>query len=371
MRRMSSLNIIVFLRRMDLPKRISLTVVLAVAALTFYLTVSHASHVLVPAYQKELKTTGIQSGSTQNVGLFNCSKPSSNCSWFSPSRFPFHEFNLTPLCPHLRYPRYHTVRWWRKVEDQKRKLPFSHNLTYFKVLKGGSTSIALGLQQYKRTLQDLCRGDEECHAEEIARPLWEKPGMPESDFHLEALSSQVGDEDIIFTLIRDPIDRFLSATSQALLMPSNKNLRKRCLDVRHLLPTKPSRRKHDLLECMVDTIESAPSYGKVDSHLCPQAMQLRTDHTLKVSVFQVTSLFQVLEYLQKPAPALTSAGGSSNVHARDRSRLEYSHSGLLASLSIEDVSPQLRLRICRLYKIDVALFRALGMPTKCDRNKEE
>ena len=84
-------------------------------------------------------------------------------------------------------------------------------------------------------------------------------------------------------------------------MPSNHKLRDRCLGkMRFTLRFDLLSRKRKLVQCVLEALEQKDSYGKVDAHLCPQAMQLRSDdHHIDVAVFPMKPhLPIVLDYLQ-------------------------------------------------------------------------
>ena len=47
-------------------------------------------------------------------------------------------------------------------------------------------------------------------------------------------------------------------------------------------------------------------------------------------------------------------------HARDRSNVDYATSSILAQLSIEDCTDEMKQQICKLYHVDVELMKWLG-----------
>ena len=193
----------------------------------------------------------------------------------------------------------------------------------------------------------------------------------------------------IFTVIRDPIQRFLSATQQ--VMHYNTDFRQKCLkEYKATIPSSilsslvsskskeereaPLRRQ--TIQCAIQDMKET-TYRR-DVHLLPIASHFRLldnvtipnskDHgavsrDVAVSVFYMKDVKDVLLHLVGDDDN-KSRSNSSNAptvyHARDRSNVEYATSSILAKLSSTDCSEEMIQQICALYDVDVALMRWLG-----------
>jgi hypothetical protein len=228
------------------------------------------------------------------------------------------------------------------------------SITYFKVLKAGSTTMTHALQTFEAEI----RRNNDCRVSVQTRPLRDRSGKTSQD-HLEAIArdQRVGDSHshLVLTIIRDPVERFLSALGQALLMKDTaKQLHEHCDEY------VTSDNKSGLVECAVHLLESTTrSYSEVETHLCPQAAMLHTEVDLRVAAIDMSNFSSLLQHL---------VPGYSSHHARDRSDVAYSHSQMLSSLKAKDLSIDLIERICRLYQVDVELRRSIGMTNQwCDK----
>jgi hypothetical protein len=147
----------------------------------------------------------------------------------------------------------------------------------------------------------------------------------------------------VFCLVRDPVERFLSAVQQ--VMHYNDELRSSCLKTT----------AKATIQCAIRDIAST-QYRR-DVHLLPMATHLRLfdQEDIKVSVFSMTEhLPYILRYLNQ-APSK---------HIRDRSKVKYATSKILATMSVKDCNEQMRNDICELYAVDVAMMKSLGFETK-------
>jgi hypothetical protein len=146
----------------------------------------------------------------------------------------------------------------------------------------------------------------------------------------------------VFCLVRDPVERFLSAVQQ--VMHYNDELRSSCLKTT----------AKATIQCAIRDIAST-QYRR-DVHLLPMATHLRLfdQEDIKVSVFSMTDLPYILRYLNQ-APS---------THIRDRSKVKYATSKILATMSVKDCNEQMRRDICELYAVDVAMMKSLGFETK-------
>jgi hypothetical protein len=158
-----------------------------------------------------------------------------------------------------------------------------------------------------------------------------------------SLTSSQMDYFPVFCLVRDPVERFLSAVQQ--VMHYNDELRNSCLKTT----------AKATIQCAIRDIAST-QYRR-DVHLLPMATHLRLfdQEDIKVSVFSMTEhLPYILRYFNQ-APSK---------HIRDRSKVKYATSKILATMSVKDCNEQMRNDICELYAVDVAMMKSLGFETK-------
>jgi Sulfotransferase family len=186
----------------------------------------------------------------------------------------------------------------------------------------------------------------------------------------------------VFTLVRDPVDRFLSAFQQ--VMHYNDELRSSCL----------KRTAKATIQCAIAYVRQKTSYGSgsLDVHLIPMAMHLRLFHEtdIAISVFHLKDIRAISQYLQlessslstfpfslskmmshnknivsSPATITTTRATATPavIHIHDRSQVKFATSKVLATMSVNDCDAQMLYDICDLYAVDVAMMHALGFET--------
>ncbi|KAL7530134.1 hypothetical protein ACHAXR_003326, partial [Thalassiosira sp. AJA248-18] len=185
----------------------------------------------------------------------------------------------------------------------------------------------------------------------------------------------------IFTIVRDPIERFLSAIQQ--VMHYNIHFREKCLneDTMSLVSSilsKSSKEEREAplrrqtIQCAIqDMIET--TYRR-DVHLLPIASHFRLlnnvtmgeeekeGRDIAVSVFHMQDIEDVLLHLgnkDNRDDDNSDYSKSTTIHARDRSNVEYATSSILAKLSSKDCDEGMIKQICGLYHVDVALMKWL------------
>jgi hypothetical protein len=149
------------------------------------------------------------------------------------------------------------------------------------------------------------------------------------------------DRNILFTVVRDPVDRFLSAVQQ--VMHYNDELRDKCL-----IPSSAKR----TIQCAIDDAREHNFRG--DVHLLPMVSHFRLLAEQSIAVFELKTALPFL---------LQQLGSRGKRHARDRTQEEYATSKVLSTMSINDCTAEMVLAICELYAIDVAFMKHLGFDT--------
>ncbi len=180
----------------------------------------------------------------------------------------------------------------------------------------------------------------------------------------------------IFTIVRDPIERFFSAVQQ--VMHYNTDFRDKCLhDSQRSTWWKSSRKieedeafaRQKTIECAID--EMKQNHFRGDVHLLPMSSHFRLldevtsndvgeepARHLAVSVFSMEDIAHILDHISGGVKEKEKE--SSTIHARDRSDEEYATSPILAKLSISDCTEEMLENLCKLYHVDVALMEWLG-----------
>jgi len=178
--------------------------------------------------------------------------------------------------------------------------------------------------------------------------------------------------DIVFALVRDPVDRFLSSIVQILSGP----MRRRCHQCREALDPCIAKAANNsdfatLLGCTIDILSSgsgSPSYGFFDRHVLPQATflyGLLAGRDVEVAVFDMDrgGLDHVVE-----------AFGANGTEMRRNSRenkildpelVQWFGKDVFLNPKIARIAldEEMIRDICRVYSIDVEMMRYLGFPS--------
>jgi hypothetical protein len=206
----------------------------------------------------------------------------------------------------------------------------------------------------------------------------------------------------IFTIVRDPIERFLSGIQQ--IMHYNIELRTKCLFEKNTTGGEDDERilRQRTISCAISDIEM--SNYRNDVHLQPMMAHFRlldgeggglasnaqlqqhsqydnSSSGVIISVFAMEDINHVLSHLlsydnqqqqqkqhnstivQPPNDDISSSSSiptKTIIHARDRSDATYATSPILASLSVNDCTVEMIHRLCALYHVDVEMMRYLG-----------
>ena len=170
----------------------------------------------------------------------------------------------------------------------------------------------------------------------------------------------------IFTVLRDPLDRFVSAVQQ--VMHYNAEFRSKCLREASdsLDEVMAAGLRRQIIQCALNDMEET-RYRR-DVHLQPMAAHFRlldgNDDDVKdtpVSIFHMNDIGIILDEITGTTVQTTL------IHARDRSDENYATSPLLAKLSVDDFSEDMIQQLCTLYHVDYSLLKWLLMDNATDR----
>jgi hypothetical protein len=151
---------------------------------------------------------------------------------------------------------------------------------------------------------------------------------------------------VIFTFIRDPLERFLSSLGQVLKGPTGL-LRK------HLSPCHNSMTTADLIDCVLNKMEETSSF--LDEHFAPQSYELYSGvqgFDLAIAVVDLSLLSEVVTQL---------GGSQSHVHENSAVGVVYEYPQFL--LAPSSLTRDFQRRICRLYEADVRMLAQTQVTT--------
>lgn len=287
-----------------------------------------------------------------------------------------------------------SLSWWNEItyassSNQQQVefrldefLNFPRNLTYIHIHKCGGTSIQIAMARRASTLENtqfnITFGDKYAPNSIVVeirtnlhhykhsygggsakkKEVWDQQRVA----HIQSLyhpSVRTTTAFPIFTIIRDPIERFLSAVQQ--VMHYNLEFRSKCLkEPSSSTDEALAAARQQLIQCAIDDLKET-SYRR-DVHLLPMAAHFRLfDRTadrmrkdVPVSVFHMNDFEDVLKVV-----AGKSRLKSTTIHARDRSNEGYATSPTLSTLSMTDCSDEMIRQICNLYHIDYIMIQWL------------
>ena len=332
----------------------------------------------------------IRKNITQISGFrfFDCHRQDSLCVYFQPRAFfqsgpgrPFLEDydrlggnnkNL-PACMTLSWNHHH-----HRHDNETTTSPFDeipHNITFCHTHKCGGTTVQGTMQALRDTIRKKSLGSSSavCTLQTYKYSMGggtkqqKEENRLKRDAHLAAIGhiqkTQGATAFPVFTVVRDPVERFLSAVQQ--VMHYNTDFRQTCL----------KRTAKATLLCAITDIRDT-AYRR-DVHLLPMVTHLRLLDTaaaaadILVSVFHLRDIDAIAQYfvgfMKKKNVNDNDNQKMMIPHWRDRSKVEYATSKVLATMSVQDCDADMLRDICELYAIDVAMLRELKFPTLyCD-----
>lgn len=174
------------------------------------------------------------------------------------------------------------------------------------------------------------------------------------------------DKDIVFTLLREPVSRFLSAlaqtlsTSMATKHRACQELWKQCLET--------SNSYQQLVQCAIRSMQQRPLTPYFDVHVAPQSVFLAgalEHHDVEFAVFEMNDLETILRAFGMPKQQHYNTREekmySQDILDRFGEELRNPHK---ARKALDDKMIQ---DICELYAMDVSLMHHLGFSAgDCD-----
>lgn len=158
---------------------------------------------------------------------------------------------------------------------------------------------------------------------------------------------------VIFAVVRDPTERFISSIGQALGAAGS--------GANHIAPTL---KKACIKETSAETLKCLAHYVKdhgfwIELHFTPQVIDISFTtmwQDVPVAVFPFKYLGKILSHF-----------GRGNVKVRDGSNEHYRSHPILTEMSVKDYDEESLQIVCEIYEMDVRMQRSLGFEVpRCD-----
>lgn len=169
---------------------------------------------------------------------------------------------------------------------------------------------------------------------------------------------------MMFALVRDPVERFISAVGQVTSIKFSKKgsglkLKNECIPPSSLsspLPQEDELTTSDVLKCFVNIIKEKGYW--VDVHFTPMILEISfaiMEKDIPVGIFHFDSLPDVLSNLGFD-PRIKKKNGKSQGYRQH----------LLVNATVDDFELDVKRELCYLYLMDVLFMKDLGYATHCD-----
>lgn len=341
--------------------------------------------------------------SLDNVtSIFNCGSESGTCSWYYPEKFLDKKCGIgKEFVSDLEYMKelYDSRQLWLsgppivipwasiKPENMKPNphrpgLWPRHNLSMTHVHKTGGTSLVTAfssvlakgakgkrhlvympgrkpLTNAERTnLRGRFNGLNKTVKEPEPTQIYTKTYKEASNF-LEGATKYKGanewgeSDHTLFAVVRDPVDRFISAIGQATgaYGSSQNGIGQQLLDE----CLKDSSR--ETLRCFIDLMHRNSTW--IEVHFTPMVLEISFATTYKdipIAVFPFTEVPKLLIEL----------GADPSVKKKDGHKSGYRKSDVLTNMTAADYDDDMLKRLCQVYKMDALFMIHLGMKTRCE-----
>ncbi len=162
------------------------------------------------------------------------------------------------------------------------------------------------------------------------------------------------DDHTIFAVVRDPVDRFVSAIGQATgAYGSTKNgVGKQLLDA-CLRPT-----SKQTLNCFIDLMHTNSTW--IEVHFTPMLLEI------SFATFYRDVPVAIFPFEEVPN-LLMELGADPKKKRKDGAAKDYRKHEVLTKMSVEDYDDDMLKKLCRVYKMDAMLMIQLGYATKCEK----
>lgn len=312
---------------------------------------------------------------TVNVtSIFNCGSTKGMCRWYYPARFFHKECGVGRKYSHLldmmEEMRLNKTLWAKmpliilptaSMHPEMKKGhrhdddPFPrHNLSMTHIHKTAGTSLVsafgklkgLGAKTYRHTVYFHGKQDaEQAKFRNASSHFLDGTVKYQSDW---------GQKDhTLIGIIRDPVDRFISAVGQAMGgFGSSRNgialrLQMECI----------KKTPKETLRCLINTVKYNSTW--IEIHFTPMA--------LEVSFATMYKDIPVALFPFNDVPTLMyELGENPHEKKKDGSKPGYRNNMVLTNMTISDYDDEMMQDLCGIYRLDVLFLRHIGYATRCD-----
>jgi len=306
--------------------------------------------------------------------IFNCGSSKGKCTWFYPAKF----FNpncgvgkkYTNLVNEMEQRRINHSLWKLMppilmpavslnpgidLNVTRTTLFPRHNLTFAHVHKTGGTSLIVALGQLNergaQTRWNYIHNPIESHKTN-------KISRRESSLFLDGAvkyqNSWTIDQHTVFSVVRDPAERFISAIGQATGGRGSrrngiaKQLRKECI----------KNTEKETLRCFVNLVKRNGTW--IELHFAPMVLEISfatMNKDIPVAIFPFKEVPHLL-YEFDADPIDKKKDGTKN---------GFRASGVLTNMTIADYDKEVLRQLCEIYILDAVFLRHIGYETHCNQ----
>jgi len=337
------------------------------------------------------------------TSIFNCNSKYGECQYFYPSKFFHSKCGIGKVyakdIEYMETLRRRKQLWMNgppivlpwvsintkttKINKQVRKVPFrTHNISMVHVHKTGGTSLVVqfgtmvrnfnakgtrltsyqpmkqAMKQHLRTRNNRQPPQSEKQYDK-KRQVYESSSRNQTRVLLDGAckyKEKWGERDhLIFAVVRDPAERFISAIGQATgAYGSGSNgvasqLRNECIT---------NDNSQETLRCFVNLVKTNGTW--IEVHFTPMAYELSFATLYKdvpVAIFP---------FSQVPA-LMVEFNGNPQEKKKNGSLKGFRKSNVLTEMSMKDYDKSMLQDLCEIYKVDVLFLWHIGYATHCDK----
>mmetsp|Transcript_30190 Transcript_30190/g.72958 ORF Transcript_30190/g.72958 Transcript_30190/m.72958 type:complete len:459 (+) Transcript_30190:170-1546(+) len=159
---------------------------------------------------------------------------------------------------------------------------------------------------------------------------------------------------VIFAVVRDPVERFISAIGQAWGAKGSQKNRIGPVLKQACLKATPA----ETLTCMAKYVRDHGFW--IELHFAPQAIDISFTtmwQDVPVALFDMKHIKAMLRYFEKDSTQLRSSSANENYRTED----------VLKNMTVADYDEETLRIVCEIYEMDVVMRRSLGLEVpRCD-----
>jgi len=247
---------------------------------------------------------------------------------------------------------------------QQRKLPFKFDDSDRAKAERDGTSLRLRFQNVEGNTTLQQQQQQQQQQQRLKAPVRPKNT---TEFTIQALNRAIlyppnskpflepldQEHHVIFAMVRDPTERFISSVGQALGATGSqgngigKVIKRECL----------RSSTQESLRCIIKYVKTYSIW--IELHFAPQILDIHFATMymdVPIAIFPFKTLNKVIEYFGLP-----------NLHHRDGKKENYRPNEVLTNMSTKDYDDDMLRDVCELYEMDVIMQRSLGFQVpSCD-----